>query len=177
MIMINNSGSKVDYKVYPFFFTCLCSQNAIYFQFLRPLIGSYFTLFTQVIKTVLKEQYLLVLEEKSTCDISEVTPLSRASGILILFYFRYKQYVLKRVSARKRQLAANSHRWPSSLKSLVRARVLNTWKQSPEFFRTSLTWAWAPRDILEAHSLSCVFCGYMTISWVFTNLGLVVLSL
>lgn len=147
--MISNGEGKVDDKVYPLFFICLCSQHAIYFQFLRPLIGSYFMLFTQVIKTVLKEQYPLVLQKWSTGDFSELTPLSWASEILVPFCFLYKQYILKRVSARKRR--------PSSIKSLGQVRVLNTWKWSPESLRTSFTWVLIPCDILAARSLSCVF--------------------
>lgn len=147
--MISNGEGKVDDKVYPLFFICLCSQHAIYFQFLRPLIGSYFMLFTQVIKTVLREQYPLVLQKWSTGDFSELTPLSWASEILVPFCFLYKQYILKRVSARKR--------WPSSIKSLGQVRVLNTWKRSPESLRTSFTWVLIPCDILAARSLSCVF--------------------
>lgn len=55
-----------------------------------------FPVISQLMKTVSKEQYLLVLQKESTCAFSEVTPLSQVSEILILFYFLYKQYILKR---------------------------------------------------------------------------------
>lgn len=46
-------------------------------------------------KTVSKEQCLLVLQKECTYAFSEVTRLSQVSEILILIYFLYKQYILK----------------------------------------------------------------------------------
>lgn len=165
--MISNGEDKVDDKVYPLFFICLCSQHAIYFQFLRPLIGSYFMLFTQVIKTVLKEQYPLVLQKWSTGDFSELTPLSWASEVLVPFYFLYKQYILKRVSARKRK--------PTAIGGQA---LLKAW--SGEGVERLKMEPWVPQDILHlgpyplwyfSSSLpELCFSGYRTISsWFLPN--------
>lgn len=118
-----------------------------------------FPVISQLMKTVSKEQYLLVLQRGSTCDFSEVTPLSQASETLILFYFLYKQYILKRF------LQGKGSQQPKPLKSLSEMRVLKICKCSPEFFIILLTWAWM-RYFSSSFSDLCI-SGHMVIflSW------------